>query len=326
MLGSRHRNGPINARASGNAIAARVLTLMTGSPWGSRCPRATQQPATPSGVRARPRPAPTSSSSPRAQADRAAFALIYRRYVDAIYGYGYRRLGSREAAEDLTSLVFARALEALPRFRAGSVRGWLFTIAHHAIANDLRGLATRRTDPLDAAAEIADTAAGPEAAAIDADDRRTLDRLMAQLPERDRQSAGASPRRTHRRRDRRGARSRRRRGPRRPIPGDRPPARPARARKEQRRCALTTSSPPSSWTAFGMTSSPAGVPERPPSCTRPCAGCMSPAGRTAPTRGSSTDWSRPSWNDRSRRPQRAAQEYRDDLLARTASPHRHGAR
>src|SRR4051794_22974195 len=85
-----------------------------------------------------------------AQADLASFSVLYRRYVDAIYGYGYRRLGSREAAEDLTSLVFARALEALPRFRAVSVRGWLFTIAHHAIANDLRGLAVRRSDSLDA--------------------------------------------------------------------------------------------------------------------------------------------------------------------------------
>lgn len=120
-----------------------------------------------------------------AQADRAAFAVLYRRYVGAIYGYGYRRLGSREAAEDLTSLVFTRALESLPRFRTGSVRGWLFTIAHHAIANDLRGLAARRNDSLDLAAEIVDSAAGPEAAAIDADNRRTLARLMAQLPERD---------------------------------------------------------------------------------------------------------------------------------------------
>jgi hypothetical protein len=36
----------------------------------------------------------------RAQADRHAFAPLYARYLDPVYRYCYRRLGSKEAAED----------------------------------------------------------------------------------------------------------------------------------------------------------------------------------------------------------------------------------
>ena len=74
----------------------------------------------------------------QAQANPHAFELLYRRYVDAVHRYCYRRLGSREAAEDATSLVFTKAFGALPGLRRGSFRSWLFTIAYHVIADDLR--------------------------------------------------------------------------------------------------------------------------------------------------------------------------------------------
>jgi RNA polymerase sigma-70 factor, ECF subfamily len=83
---------------------------------------------------------PDASLVERAVIDPTAFAVLYRRYVDAIYGYCIRRLGTREAAEDATSRVFLQALSALPRYRsdAGSFRAWLFTIAHHATIDERR--------------------------------------------------------------------------------------------------------------------------------------------------------------------------------------------
>ncbi len=42
--------------------------------------------------------------------DRQAFGLLYDRYVDAVSRYCNGRLRDREAAEDATSLIFARAL------------------------------------------------------------------------------------------------------------------------------------------------------------------------------------------------------------------------
>ena len=73
-----------------------------------------------------------------ARQDRRAFAPLYARYADQVHRYCYRRLGTREAAEDATSLVFARALAALPKCRDETFRSWLFAIAHNVIANDLR--------------------------------------------------------------------------------------------------------------------------------------------------------------------------------------------
>jgi RNA polymerase sigma-70 factor (ECF subfamily) len=69
----------------------------------------------------------------RAQRNPAAFEPLYDRYLDAIYAYCYRRLGTRELAEDATSQVFVQALAALPKFRAQSFRAWLYTIARNVV-------------------------------------------------------------------------------------------------------------------------------------------------------------------------------------------------
>jgi RNA polymerase sigma-70 factor (ECF subfamily) len=117
-----------------------------------------------------------------AQRDSRAFAALYLRYVDPVYRYCDRRLGSREAAEDATSLVFAKALAALPRYRtsSGSFRSWLFAIAHNVVVDALR--AARPTHPIDAVDERADQEPGPEAALLAAEERWTIDRLLEQSP------------------------------------------------------------------------------------------------------------------------------------------------
>ena len=119
-----------------------------------------------------------------AQRDRRAFALLYARYLDPIHRYCYRRLGSREAAEDATSLVFAKALSALPHYRDTSFRGWLFTIAHHVIIDRYRD--THPEQSLEDATEVLDDALSPEELAIAADERRSVRALLARLPEHQR--------------------------------------------------------------------------------------------------------------------------------------------
>ncbi len=74
----------------------------------------------------------------RARTNPAEFAPIYERYFSLIYKYCWRRTGQTEEAEDLTSLVFTRALGGLANYRGGSVAAWLFQIAHNAVANHLR--------------------------------------------------------------------------------------------------------------------------------------------------------------------------------------------
>jgi RNA polymerase sigma-70 factor (ECF subfamily) len=114
-----------------------------------------------------------------AQADRQAFALLYRRYLDPVHQYCYRRLGSREAAEDATSLVFTKAFAALPTYRAGSFRSWLFAIAYHVITDDLR--ARRVVAELDAAAEVPDREPTPEEVVMAAEAHSSVVRLLDHL-------------------------------------------------------------------------------------------------------------------------------------------------
>jgi RNA polymerase sigma-70 factor (ECF subfamily) len=115
-----------------------------------------------------------------AVADPRAFAPLYLRYLDPVHQYCYRRLGSREVAEDATSLVFERALKALPGYRGGLFRAWLFAIAHNVITDSYRS--TRAHQPLDAADEVADPAPEPEALALLADEQRLLLAVLPLLP------------------------------------------------------------------------------------------------------------------------------------------------
>ena len=115
----------------------------------------------------------------RAKENPAAFAPLYQRYVRPIYLYCYRRLSSRELAEDATSQVFTKALAAMPRYRGDAFRPWLFTIAHHVVADGYRR--RRPTAPLDDAWDLADDGETPEDLAINADGERNVHRLLAFL-------------------------------------------------------------------------------------------------------------------------------------------------
>jgi RNA polymerase sigma-70 factor (ECF subfamily) len=65
-----------------------------------------------------------------------AFAVLYRRYVGRIHAFAYRRSGSREVAEEVTSATFERAWRAMPSFawRGGGFSAWLFAIAARELA------------------------------------------------------------------------------------------------------------------------------------------------------------------------------------------------
>lgn len=72
--------------------------------------------------------------------DPEAIAQLYRRYAPDIFRYLFYRLGHREAAEDLTSEVFLRALKALPRYeqRGLPFSAWLYRIAGARVADHFR--------------------------------------------------------------------------------------------------------------------------------------------------------------------------------------------
>jgi RNA polymerase sigma-70 factor, ECF subfamily len=111
--------------------------------------------------------------------EREAFGALYDRYLGRVYAYCYRVLGNHEAAEDANAEVFERALMALPKYRTGSFRSWLFAIAHNTVADSYRS--QRPELPLDAVTDVPDVAAAPEERALAADELRALRAQLARL-------------------------------------------------------------------------------------------------------------------------------------------------
>jgi RNA polymerase sigma-70 factor, ECF subfamily len=113
-----------------------------------------------------------------ARRDPRAFEPLYRKYVAQIYSFAVYETRDRSVAEDVTELVFLRALAGLPRFREqgegprSTFRAWLYTIARHTIANERRTRRRRPVVPLEAAALLP---AGRDPADVAAE-RAELDR------------------------------------------------------------------------------------------------------------------------------------------------------
>lgn len=89
-----------------------------------------------------------------AAVDPAAFAALYRRYVDDVYRYLVVKSGLEEA-EDLVAETFLAAYKAAGSYRgSGAVKAWLIGIARRKAIDAFR--ARRPSEPLDAALAIAD--------------------------------------------------------------------------------------------------------------------------------------------------------------------------
>jgi RNA polymerase sigma-70 factor (ECF subfamily) len=143
-----------------------------------------------------PRPAPeTTRGDPdapdalAARADRAAFATLYRRYVDRVYGYAFYQLGDHHDAEDATERTFMAALRGIADFedRGSTFRAWLFRIAHNTVANAHRSRSRRRTDSLPDSFERAAPDADPASLVALADELREVRLAIGQMPDDRRQ-------------------------------------------------------------------------------------------------------------------------------------------
>ncbi len=72
--------------------------------------------------------------------DSDAFGQLYESTLNRVYRYIYFRVSNDEVAEDLTSKVYLKAWESLPRFKSGGSPfiAWLYTIAHNAVIDHYR--------------------------------------------------------------------------------------------------------------------------------------------------------------------------------------------
>ena len=113
--------------------------------------------------------------------DPEAFGRIFDAYAAPIHRFIASRVYRPSDAEDLTQLVFVKALEALPRYEARGIPfgGWLFRLARNAIIDQVR---TRRDHLSLVTAVTRETEeAGPETVAALRDDLQRVAEALADL-------------------------------------------------------------------------------------------------------------------------------------------------
>ena len=87
--------------------------------------------------------------TPRSRPDRGLLVELYEKHAAAVYGRCRYLLRDDEEAKDALQEVFARALKALPEFRAAaSPTTWILRIATHHCLNVLRARGARYRDEL----------------------------------------------------------------------------------------------------------------------------------------------------------------------------------
>jgi RNA polymerase sigma-70 factor (ECF subfamily) len=113
--------------------------------------------------------------------DAYAFGRIFDEFSGPVYRFVVSRVGRPSDAEDLTQLIFVKALEALPRYQARGVPfgGWLFRLARNAVIDHRR--TGRDQVALDAAEDRATDDVGPEAVVLLRDDIEAVSRALQEL-------------------------------------------------------------------------------------------------------------------------------------------------
>jgi RNA polymerase sigma-70 factor, ECF subfamily len=107
---------------------------------------------------------------------------LYRAHVRAIYAFVYSKVGNREAAEDLTSDVFLRALAHIDLSRdEHSIVAWLYMVARNLVNDYWRASHTVRVIALDEVRNTRALIAPPDYARQNQTARRASE-LLNMLP------------------------------------------------------------------------------------------------------------------------------------------------
>lgn len=114
-----------------------------------------------------------------------AFGVLYERYVGKIYNYVFYRTGNHHDAEDLTAMVFYRAMGHIENYTERGVpfQAWLYRIAHNLVANWHRDRSRRKIIALEDFAGPGPQTDVPDSQAEDKEEQEILLRVIRSLPE-----------------------------------------------------------------------------------------------------------------------------------------------
>jgi RNA polymerase sigma-70 factor, ECF subfamily len=128
----------------------------------------------------------------------AAFNRLVRSYQDDVYHWVLSLVRDEALADDITQLTFVAAYEKLHTFRGGSLKAWLFRIAHNRSIDEMRSEKRYPALSLDRSTEdeelyslfsvLSSDEPTPEEALIQAERSGWLLKLVENLPEPFRQT------------------------------------------------------------------------------------------------------------------------------------------
>jgi RNA polymerase sigma factor (sigma-70 family) len=110
-------------------------------------------------------------------------------HLDAAYRFARWLARSSADADDIVQDAMLRAYRGFDGLRGTDAKAWLLTIVRNCHSTALKQQQRRAFTPLSEehnsgdAQTVIDTAQNPESASIRADEQRTLERLMANLPD-----------------------------------------------------------------------------------------------------------------------------------------------
>ena len=121
----------------------------------------------------------------RAQKDAAGFGELFDAYYERIYAYAYRRVGTRQTAEDIAAGVFEDALRGIRRARwqGKPAIAWLYRIAARRVVDHYRS--TR--DAVQFADDVLGAAEDGQGGLEIEEEYAAVRRGLARLNERDRE-------------------------------------------------------------------------------------------------------------------------------------------
>ena len=120
-----------------------------------------------------------------AERDRAAFELLYHRYVRSVFGIAMRRLRDRQRAEDAVQETFAAVWRSAGSYRPerGPAAPWLYAIARNAIVDRMRA----RNEPPAEVPDRASSEPGPSDHAESSFVAWRVHRALEELPDKERE-------------------------------------------------------------------------------------------------------------------------------------------
>jgi RNA polymerase sigma-70 factor (ECF subfamily) len=125
--------------------------------------------------------------------DREALARVLEIIRPIIVRYVRARIGSAErsglSADDVAQEVCLAAITALPRYKdqGRPFLAFVYGIAAHKVADAHRAAGRNRADATDTLPDRASSDLGPEQMAIDTESSARMDKLLATLPEKQRE-------------------------------------------------------------------------------------------------------------------------------------------